>query len=86
MLDTNRIIFRLRNSTATWFADDIDLQKSQFTLQQNKKPRGVGALELFGRHNIANGIAAIAAAQHAGVYVEDALQALTTFAGVKRPS
>ena len=76
--------FSTKSSTASWFAGDIDLQKSQFTLQQNEKLRGVGALELFGRHNIANGIAAIAAAQHAGVYVEDALQALTTFAGVKR--
>ena len=76
--------FSTSNSTATWFADDIDLQNSQFTLQQNNKPRGLGALKLFGRHNIANAIAAIAAAQHAGVYVENALQALTTFSGVKR--
>ena len=76
--------FSTSNSAATWYAGDIDLQNSQFTLQQNNKPRGLGALELFGRHNIANAIAAIAAAQHAGVYVEDALQALTTFAGVKR--
>ena len=76
--------FSTMNAAATWFADDVDLQKSQFTLQQNNKPRGLGALELFGRHNMANAIAAIAAAQHAGVYVEDALQALTDFAGVKR--
>ncbi|MDH3608807.1 MAG: UDP-N-acetylmuramate:L-alanyl-gamma-D-glutamyl-meso-diaminopimelate ligase [Gammaproteobacteria bacterium] len=76
--------FSTTNSAATWFAGDIDLQNSQFTLKQNNKPRGLGVLELFGRHNIANAIAAIAAAQHAGVYVEDALQALTTFAGVKR--
>ncbi len=76
--------FSTMNAAATWFADDVDLQNSQFTLQQNNKPRGLGALEIFGRHNMANAIAAIAAAQHAGVYVEDALQALTTFAGVKR--
>jgi len=76
--------FSAMNASATWYAADIDLQHSQFTLQQNGKPRGLGALELIGRHNIANALAAIAAAQHAGVYVEDALQALTTFAGVKR--
>lgn len=76
--------FSTTKSAATWFAGDINIQGSQFTLQQNNKPRGLGALDLFGRHNIANAIAAIAAAQHAGVYVEDALQALTTFAGVKR--
>lgn len=76
--------FSTSNSSATWFAKDIDLRSTQFTLQQNDKPRGVGALDLFGRHNIANAIAAVAAAQHAGVYVEDALQALTSFSGVKR--
>ena len=76
--------FSTQESAATWFADDIDLQNSQFTLMQNNKPRGLGALKLFGRHNMANAIAAIAAAQHAGVYVEDALQALANFDGVKR--
>jgi len=76
--------FSIKDTTATWHAGDINLQNSQFTLQQNNKLRGVGALELFGRHNIANAIAAIAAAQHAGVFVEDALQSMTTFAGVKR--
>lgn len=76
--------FSTIDSAATWYADDIDLQNSQFTLQQNNKPRGLGALNLIGRHNIANAIAAIAAAQHAGVFVEDALQAMTQFAGVKR--
>jgi len=76
--------FSTSNASASWFADDVDLQQSQFTLQQNNKPRGLGALKLFGRHNMANAIAAIAAAQHAGVYVEDALQALANFDGVKR--
>ncbi len=76
--------FSTSNAAASWFADDVDLQQSQFTLQQNSKPRGLGALKLFGRHNMANAIAAIAAAQHAGVYVEDALQALANFDGVKR--
>jgi len=76
--------FSVVDSAATWFAGDIDLRGSQFTLHQHGKTRGVGALELFGRHNIANSIAAIAAAQHAGVSVEAALQALTSFSGVKR--
>jgi len=76
--------FSTSNSAATWFADDVDLKNSQFTLQQNNKARGLGALKIFGRHNMANAIAAIAAAQHAGVYVEDALQALANFDGVKR--
>ena len=76
--------FSTSNPDATWYAKDIDLCKSQFTLQQNNKPRGVGMLNIFGRHNIANAIAAIAGAQHAGVDVDDALQALTHFKGVQR--
>ncbi len=76
--------FSISNSTATWYAGDIDLRGSQFALHQHAKLRGVGALKLFGRHNILNAIAAIVAAQHAGVEVEDALQALASFAGVKR--
>lgn len=76
--------FSAMDSSATWFVGDIDLRSSQFALQQHGKSRGVGILKLFGRHNIANAIAAIAAAQHAGVAVEDALQALASFSGVKR--
>ena len=76
--------FSTTDSSATWFAGDIDFRGSQFTLQQHGSPCGVGALKLFGRHNIANAIAAIAAAQHAGVNVEDSLQALALFSGVKR--
>lgn len=76
--------FSAMDSSATWFAGDIDLRSSQFALQQHCKPRGVGVLKLFGRHNIANAIGAVAAAQHAGVAVEDALQALASFSGVKR--
>lgn len=76
--------FSASNATATWFAGDIDLRGSQFALQHHGKPRGIGALQLFGRHNISNALAAIAAAQHAGVEVGDALQALASFSGVKR--
>lgn len=76
--------FSTSSTDATWFAKDIDMRSSQFTLQQNTKPRGVGMLNVFGRHNITNAVAAIAAAQHAGVEVDDALQALIDFKGVKR--
>ncbi len=76
--------FSVTDRTATWFAGDIDLRSSQFALQHFGRPRGIGALSLFGRHNIANALAAIAAAQHAGVEVEEALQALASFSGVKR--
>ncbi len=76
--------FSTESLHATWCAHEFNAQGSEFTLQQHQKPRGVGALKVFGKHNISNAIAAIAAAQHAGVDVEDSLQALTSFTGVKR--
>ena len=39
---------------------------------------------LTGRHNLANALAALAAARHAGVMAERALEALARFEGVKR--
>ena len=76
--------FSTTDSSSTWYADNIDLRGSQFTLHQRGISCGVGRLNLFGRHNIANALAAIAAAQHVGVSVDDALQALASFSGVKR--
>ena len=40
--------------------------------------------DLLGEHNIANALAAIAAARHAGVAAKSAIEALTTFKNVKR--
>ena len=41
-------------------------------------------LKIPGRHNVANGLAAIGAAIAAGIYFNDAAKALSTFEGVKR--
>mgnify|MGYP000767045502 FL=1 len=41
-------------------------------------------MDLVGRHNQLNALAAIAAAEHVGVPVEVSLEALQTFSGVKR--
>ena len=40
--------------------------------------------DVIGEHNLANGLAAIAAVQHVGVSVEEAVSALATFPGVAR--
>jgi UDP-N-acetylmuramate: L-alanyl-gamma-D-glutamyl-meso-diaminopimelate ligase len=40
--------------------------------------------ELFGAHNVENALAAIAAARHAGVAVQDAIAALADFRGIAR--
>lgn len=39
---------------------------------------------LTGQHNVANGMAAIAAARHCGMRIDDAIQSLCKFDGVKR--
>ena len=51
-------------------------------MQDRKKYQG--HLSLLGRHNALNALAAIAAARHAGVTVEQSLKALADFQGVKR--
>ena len=43
-----------------------------------------GDLSMLGKHNALNALAAIAAARHAGVAVEQSLQALAEFKGIKR--
>ena len=54
----------------------------QFSMHDGKKHEGY--LSLLGEHNALNALAAIAAARHAGVTVEQSLKALAEFQGVKR--
>ena len=76
--------FSLSNSSANWYAGNIDAHGQEFSLQQNGTFVGDGEINQFGRHNIANSLAAIAAAQHVGVNVKTSLRALAKFSGVKR--
>ena len=76
--------FSISDSSANWFAEKIDPNGKKFSLQHDGKYVGKGEINLFGRHNIANSVAAIAAAQHVGVSVDTSLQALAQFSGVKR--
>jgi UDP-N-acetylmuramate: L-alanyl-gamma-D-glutamyl-meso-diaminopimelate ligase len=57
---------------------------SCFEVLENGRPRGTVRWELIGAHNMENALAAIAAARHAGVAVELAIEALHSFAGVAR--
>ena len=52
------------------------------TLDQGKV--GQVSWNMFGAHNVANGLAALIASYHAGVSLEDAIQHLSSFHGVKR--
>lgn len=76
--------FSAMDASATWYADSVDPGASRFSLQRQGQPCGTCAPRVFGRHNIANATAAVAAAVHAGVSVEDACRALESFSGVKR--
>jgi UDP-N-acetylmuramate: L-alanyl-gamma-D-glutamyl-meso-diaminopimelate ligase len=53
-------------------------------VSQQGRPVGDLAWDLLGDHNVMNALAAVAAAQQAGVTAAQALQALREFRGVKR--
>jgi UDP-N-acetylmuramate: L-alanyl-gamma-D-glutamyl-meso-diaminopimelate ligase len=55
-----------------------------FEVLFNGMPQGRVRWDLLGEHNVANALAAIAAARHAGVPAKVAIEALTTFKNVKR--
>ena len=55
-----------------------------FEVLFNGKPQGRVTWDLLGEHNVANALAAIAAARHAGVPAAMAIEALATFKNVKR--
>jgi UDP-N-acetylmuramate: L-alanyl-gamma-D-glutamyl-meso-diaminopimelate ligase len=57
---------------------------SRFEVLEGGRPRGTVSWSLIGAHNMENALAAIAAARHAGVPVEHAIEALHSFEGIAR--
>jgi UDP-N-acetylmuramate: L-alanyl-gamma-D-glutamyl-meso-diaminopimelate ligase len=57
---------------------------SRFEVLELDQRRGVVEWDLIGAHNMENALAAIAAARHAGITVEQSIEALQSFAGVAR--
>jgi UDP-N-acetylmuramate: L-alanyl-gamma-D-glutamyl-meso-diaminopimelate ligase len=57
---------------------------SRFEVLENGVARGTVEWDLMGAHNVANALAAIAAAHHAGVPVTTAIEALRSFKGIAR--
>ena len=55
-----------------------------FDVLFNGAPQGRVCWDLLGEHNVANALAAVAAARHAGVPVKMAIEAMATFKNVKR--
>ena len=65
----------------------VDVVESPFSAQFTLQAEGASfavQMAVPGRHNIANGLAALAAASAAGVSLADAIAALSTFTGTKR--
>ncbi len=67
-----------------WHAEHVASDGSTFAPYLNETPLGELAWHQLGQHNVANGLNAIAAARHAGVPPEVAIEALRTFQGVTR--
>ncbi|MES1926072.1 UDP-N-acetylmuramate:L-alanyl-gamma-D-glutamyl-meso-diaminopimelate ligase [Salinisphaera sp. T31B1] len=69
---------------AAWQARPIAADCSRFDVLRDGQVVGELAWRMTGRHNLANALAALAAARHVGITAEVALEALAGFTGVKR--
>lgn len=69
---------------ADWYAEILDGGDGGFRVFHRGREQGECRWPLFGEHNAANALAAVAAAHHAGVETTAALRALADFRGVRR--
>ena len=69
---------------AGWHSIATSADGSQFQVIHDGEPVGRVGWGLIGRHNMANALAALAAANHAGVAPEEAVASLGRFRNVKR--
>ena len=67
-----------------WRAENSEAAGTAFDVSLNHNRIGRVRWDLMGDHNVCNALAAIAAARHAGVPAECAVEALCSFKGVKR--
>lgn len=67
-----------------WYLGERSEQGRRFTIMRNDTAVGEVDWQLIGDHNMTNAIAAVAAAEHAGVAPDQAAAALSRFRGVKR--
>ncbi len=68
----------------TWSISKCSFDGSEFTVCVEGKAAGLVKWSMHGAHNRLNALAAIAAARHAGVPVQDACDAFAEFKGIKR--
>jgi UDP-N-acetylmuramate: L-alanyl-gamma-D-glutamyl-meso-diaminopimelate ligase len=67
-----------------WRASFIDAAERRISITDPEGKSGEVRWKLGGRHNLENALAAVAAARSAGVSLEQSLEALSRFDGVKR--
>ncbi|CAI3129022.1 UDP-N-acetylmuramate--L-alanyl-gamma-D-glutamyl-meso-2,6-diaminoheptandioate ligase [Acinetobacter calcoaceticus] len=72
------------NEKAALSAELISIDGSHFKVLENGNVVGEVKWSMTGQHSVANALATIAAAQHVGVALEKACEALSNFGGVKR--
>ncbi|GAB6068369.1 UDP-N-acetylmuramate:L-alanyl-gamma-D-glutamyl-me so-diaminopimelate ligase [Methylothermus subterraneus] len=76
--------FGVDEARSVWSARLISEDGGRFAVFHRGAPIFEVGWALSGRHNVANALAAIAAANHAGIEPKQACAALASFAGVKR--
>lgn len=69
---------------ADWFFNKVKNDGSEFEIFCHRKAIGSIKWDLVGDHNMMNALAALSAARHAGIPPHLAVEALSTFKGVKR--
>jgi UDP-N-acetylmuramate--alanine ligase len=78
--------YSLENESVDLFATSIGVEADGITFELRLRGRSIGAVRLAvpGRHNVANALAAIGASHAAGVRIEDAMDTLAGFQGIRR--
>ncbi|BCU66292.1 UDP-N-acetylmuramate:L-alanyl-gamma-D-glutamyl-meso-diaminopimelate ligase [Acinetobacter bouvetii DSM 14964 = CIP 107468] len=72
------------NDKSELYAEQLSADGSHFKVLQHDAVKGEVKWNMTGQHSVANALATIAAAEHVGVSIETACEALSNFGGVKR--
>jgi UDP-N-acetylmuramate: L-alanyl-gamma-D-glutamyl-meso-diaminopimelate ligase len=77
-------VVRVGSKESSWYVDHIQEGGHIFTVYHEGQKVGGVEWDLLGHHNIENALVALAAAKHAGIAPEVALEGLRTFRSVAR--
>jgi len=76
--------FSIMESNQDWTAKFLDVEERRISVSQRGGKTAQGSWQLGGSYNLENALAAIAAAKSVGVSVNQSVEALSGFTGVKR--